>query len=152
MPAQQCLSALWAPTITLASSVYLIELIVIFSESGAGVPVSFTFTGDPSPNVELQIFCLLLICVWLSFCSPHFLPRWGKMKVSVWETITCSTDNDLQRKSPENRKETNSWLYPRGRAENKAFALRKHHRPTSSSPARGPRVLKPGVYGSSLLF
>lgn len=79
-------------------------------------------------------------CLCLTWPPPILLPRWGKVTASVWETITWHSDNGSQRKSPENRNETNSWPYPWGRVETKDFALHKHPRTTCSSSARKRRT------------
>lgn len=145
MSAQQCqaftflvLQGPYHHDVTMASRMYLVGLNITFLESGTCV--SFTLTGEHSPNVKPQIFCLLHICmhicIWLSFCPPCLLLRWGKVEVSVWEAITWHSDNDLQGKSPENRNETSSWLCLWERVETKVFAFHKHQRAKCPLPAR----------------
>lgn len=148
------LSALWAATITMPSTVYWTELLIISLESSTCVSVSFTVTGEPSANVELRSPAYLMSV--LDVASSH-----SATKMRESESFCLGNNHvTMAHKGNPQRTETRQTLDRIHGEELRPKTLpfistqgpHVLHQPENEGPNRGPRVLKPEVYGSCLYF
>lgn len=135
--------ALRALTIMIASRMYLVGLNITFFRVWC-ICVSHllvNFTKCRASNLLPTSYLYLT-----QSCPPRLLPRWGKVKVSVWEAVMWHSDNDLQRKSPENKNETDFRMYLWEGVEIKVSAFQRANCLFASQkmkdPSEDPRVLK----------
>lgn len=97
------LSALWATTITMPSTVYWTELLIISLESGTRTSVSFTVTGELSANVELRSPAYLMSV--LDMASSHSATKMresesfclGNNHVTFWQWLTKEIPREQKR-------------------------------------------------------